>query len=190
MRQIHIVKYSRLDWPDQQFGENACDPIRRALPFELHSPLVIMRHRNTWPAVKHRFPDRRYSSRVMHIRTQIAAMIDAAQYPIRVGNEFQQSNTRAVRRRAMDRETMAFARLDTNDPMRRDRVADSGLRPSRGNHDRLTERASCDHQRLEARGVDAIIVANQKLHQATLAGNSKLENEIRRPALLLFDAHP
>ena len=90
----------------------------------------------------------------------------------------------------MDCEAIAFTRLDTNCPMRRDRVADSGLRSSRGNHDRLTERPSCGHQRLEARGVDAIVVAHQKLHQATLAGNSKLENEIRRPALLLFDAHP
>lgn len=88
----------------------------------------------------------------------------------------------------MNRETMAFARLDTNGPMRRDRVADSRLRSGRRNHNRITERPGCDHQRLEARRIDAIIVANQKLHQTTLAGNSQLENEICGAAPLFFDA--
>jgi hypothetical protein len=81
----------------------------------------------------------------------------------------------------MNCKAMACARLNANRPMGCDRVANPGLRAGRRDHCRIAKCPGGDHQRLEARSVNSIVVAHQELHQPTLIGNGDPENEIRCP---------
>jgi hypothetical protein len=87
VRQIHIVKEPWFNWPAQQNDEHPSDPIRRTLPIEFHPSLAIMRHRHARPAVQHRLPHRRHSSRVVDVGAEVPAVVNSAQYPIRVRNK-------------------------------------------------------------------------------------------------------
>ena len=114
--------------------------------------------------MEHGFAHCGHGAGVVHVGAEICAVIDAAEHPLRVGNQPQQSETGAIGRRAVDREALLAARLDPDALVPGHRVADARLRPGRRHDDRVAERASCVDQRLQASGVNAVVVGDEKIH--------------------------
>ena len=111
----------------------------------------------------------------MDVRPQIPAVIDTTEHPLCVRNKPEQSDAGAVRGRSIYRVAVIPARLDTHWAIGGDGVANSGLRPGWCHHHRVAEHPGRAQQRLKAGSVDAIVIAEQEPHRATLAGDGQLE---------------
>jgi hypothetical protein len=83
----------------------------------------------------------------MDVRTEISAVIYAAEHPLGVRDEPKQPNPGAIRRCSVYRKAIAVARLDAKGSMGSDRVADSRLRSGWSNDHRVTQRTSGDQKR-------------------------------------------
>jgi hypothetical protein len=111
-----------------------------------------------------RFAHRGDRAGVMHVRAEIRAVVDTAQNPLRVGDDFEQSEADAIGRGSVDCITFVAARLDPHAVMPGHAMAHARLRTGRGDDDMFSQVAARGDKRLETFGFDAIIVCHQESH--------------------------
>ena len=174
VRQIDVVKQAWFGRPSRELSEDPRHPGGRPLPVKLHLVAAIMRTRYTRPAMQHRLAHRRHGSRIVDIGPQVAAVIDATEHPLRIGNKLEQSNARAIRRGPINGKSLLSTRFDPERTVRCDGMADARLRTCRRDYDRLADRACRAQQRLQAGSVDAVVVAKEELHGTQLDGHKRL----------------
>jgi hypothetical protein len=117
-----------------------------------------MRDRDSRPAVKERFANRRDRPRVINVGPKIRAVIDPAQNPFRFRNQMKQAEAGAIGRRAVNRKPILAARLDPHPFVPGDGVANSRLRRGGRDHDWFPEGARCGDERPESRRINTVIV--------------------------------
>ena len=117
-----------------------------------------MREGDAGPAVQHGFADGGDGAGIIDVCAEIAAVIDAAEHPLRIGRDAQQPEPHAIRWRAMNGGLIRAARFEAHGAIPSDRVAHAGLRRGRGDDDGRAEIVRRGEQRAEAGSVNAVIV--------------------------------
>ena len=92
-------------------------------------------------------------------------MIDPAEHPLRVRNNSEQTEPGAIRRGAMNSETLIITLFDADAFSPCDGVTDARLRSGRGDHDWIAYCADRTEQSLKARSVNAIVIGEEELHR-------------------------
>lgn len=164
VRQIHIIKKARLHRFCDDVGQDGSDPLGGASPMELYFRFAVMGHRDSGPAVQNRFAHRRNRAGIVNIGAEVGAVIDSAENPPGVRNHFQQSESHAIRRSAVDGVAFLAAGLDPDALLPGHPMTNARLRPGRSDDNRIAERLDCAHQCFEARGIDAVVVGEKELH--------------------------
>src|SRR3954465_2727136 len=98
-----------------------------------------MRNGNSGPAMQDALAHRGDRAGVMDVSPKIRAVIHPAQHPLRVRHDVQQTEPRAVRRRAMNGETLVAARLNPHSLLPCPRMTPARLGPGWGDDDRFAE---------------------------------------------------
>ncbi len=131
-----------------------------------------MRKGDSSPAVKQAFADGSDGAGVINICSQVPAVVYPAKNPLRVGHGLEEAEAGAIRRRAVDGEPIAAARLEADAFPPGDGVAHPGLRAGGRDDDRFSESASRGDERGQTGRVDPVIVSQEKLHLINLQPHS------------------
>ena len=124
--------------------------------------------------MQHRLAHCRHGPRIVNIGPEISAMIDAAENPLGIGNKFEQSDARAIRRRAVNGKSLLSTRFDPEKTVRGYRMADARLRTRRRDNHRFSDGACGAEQCLQPGSVNPVVIAKEEFHGRQLDGHKRL----------------
>ena len=110
---------------------------------------------------------------IIDIRSEIASVVDTAEHPSRVGRDTKKAEPRTIGRRAMHRKAARRLLFEADGALPRDRVADAGLRTRRRDDHAFATLARGFKQGGEARGIDAVVVAEEEFHARQFSGDAR-----------------
>ena len=120
--------------------------------------------RDPRPAVQERFADCGDRPGVINFRTEVRAVIDPAQYPLCFRHQMEETEPRAIGwRSSMAKRCSPRGSIRT--PSRQVTAGYARLRLGRRDHDRFAQSAGGADERRKARGIDPIVIRDQKFHE-------------------------
>jgi hypothetical protein len=168
MRKVDVVEKPSLYGAGKESREDAFDPAGSTPPINLHATFAILGKGDAGPSVEHRLTNRSDCPGIIDVGAEIPAVIDTAENPVRVRNNFVKTKSTAIGWGAVNGVSTITASLNPHRPFVGDRVTDSGLRSGGCDHEQVAKTFGCTDQRQQARSVDAVVIAEQKFHEGKL----------------------